>query len=89
MENVISAQELKRRGIGAVDRALREGPVHVIRRNRPSYVILSEEQYRRLLEYGAAAERLWDRLQSVAPSGNRRAADIEAAVASERGSWDD
>lgn len=44
MNNVISAQELKRRGIGAVDAALRDGPVHVIRRNRPSYVILSEAQ---------------------------------------------
>ncbi|OOG20805.1 prevent-host-death protein, partial [Thioalkalivibrio denitrificans] len=27
MENVISAQEIKRRGISAVDRALEKGPV--------------------------------------------------------------
>ena len=28
MENVISAQKLKRRGIGAIDGALRDGPAH-------------------------------------------------------------
>jgi PHD/YefM family antitoxin component YafN of YafNO toxin-antitoxin module len=46
----IPAQEIKRRGISAVDELLREGAVHVIQRNRPRYVILNEAQYEELLE---------------------------------------
>jgi PHD/YefM family antitoxin component YafN of YafNO toxin-antitoxin module len=46
----ISAQDIKRRGISAVDDLLREGPVHVIQRKRPRYVILDEAQYEEMLE---------------------------------------
>ncbi len=48
--NTIPAQEIKRRGIGAVDELLAHGPVHVIRNNRPQYVVVSEERYRDLVE---------------------------------------
>lgn len=48
--NVIPAQEIKRRGMAAVDEALTLGPVHVIRNNRPQYVVLTEERYQELLE---------------------------------------
>lgn len=51
----IPAQEIKRRGISAVDDLLREGPVYVIQRNRPRYVVLDEEQYRELSEARRAA----------------------------------
>lgn len=47
--NTIPAQELKRRGIAAVDGLIESGDVLVIRNNRPEYVILSEERYRELL----------------------------------------
>jgi len=46
----ISAQEIKRRGIGAVDDLLVEGPVHVITRNEPRYVVMDECRYRDLVE---------------------------------------
>ena len=46
----IPAREIKRRGIGAVDEALKDGPVHVIKNDEPTYVILAEEYYRELLE---------------------------------------
>jgi len=45
----IPAREIKRRGIGAVDEALREGPVHVIRNDEPAYVILTGVQYEELM----------------------------------------
>ena len=48
--NTIPAQEIKRRGISAVDEALAQGPVHIIKNNRPQYVVLSEERYQELLE---------------------------------------
>jgi len=46
----IAAQEIKKRGISAVDDVLKEGPVHVIKNNQPRYVVLSEERYRQLVE---------------------------------------
>jgi PHD/YefM family antitoxin component YafN of YafNO toxin-antitoxin module len=46
----IPAREIKRRGIGAVDEALKEGPVHVIKNDEPRYVIMAEEQYRELVD---------------------------------------
>ena len=46
----IPAQELKRRGISAVDRVLEKGPVYVVKNNRPDYVVLSAQAYRALLE---------------------------------------
>jgi PHD/YefM family antitoxin component YafN of YafNO toxin-antitoxin module len=48
--NSIPAQEIKRRGISAADAMLAEGPVHVIKNNRPDYVVLTGLQYRTLLE---------------------------------------
>ena len=48
--NTLAAQEIKRKGISAVDEALKDGPVHVIKNNQPQYVVLSEERYRELIE---------------------------------------
>ena len=39
------AQEIKRRGIGAVDKWLAQGPVHIVRNNQPRYVVMSEADY--------------------------------------------
>ena len=47
--NSIPAQELKRRGIAAVDDLIANGDVHVIRNNQPQYVVLSEERYQALV----------------------------------------
>lgn len=50
MMKTIPAQEIKRKGISAVDEALKNGPVHVIKNNRPHYVVLSEADYLLLLD---------------------------------------
>ena len=47
--NSIPAQELKRRGIAAVDDLMAKGDLHVIRNNQPQYVVLSEERYQELI----------------------------------------
>ena len=47
--NIISAGEIKRRGISAVDDVSDKGPVHVIKESRPQYVVLSESDYQQLL----------------------------------------
>ena len=88
MNNTITAQEIKRRGISAVDEALEQGPVHVIQRNRPRYVILSEEDYARLAERRQARSALWDRLMTESASGGRTKAEIDTQLDEERKSWD-
>lgn len=50
MLRTIPASEIKRRGISAVDEMLRDGAVHVIKNDRPSYVILSEADFTSLVE---------------------------------------
>ena len=47
--NTIPAQEIKRRGIAAVDDLIATGDVHVIRNNRPEYVVLTEARYQELV----------------------------------------
>jgi len=45
----ISALEIKKRGISAVDAWVESEPVHVIKNNRPQYVVLSEDRYREMM----------------------------------------
>lgn len=49
-ECAIPVQELKRRGIAALDALIAQGDVYVIRNHQPQYVVLSEARYRELLE---------------------------------------
>ena len=48
--NTLPAQEIKRRGMAAVDELLASGDVHIVRNNQPQYVVLSEARYRELIE---------------------------------------
>ena len=53
--NYLAAQEIKRRGISAVDEALANGPVHIIKNNQPQYVVLTEAAYNELVDAQAQA----------------------------------
>jgi PHD/YefM family antitoxin component YafN of YafNO toxin-antitoxin module len=53
--NTIPAQDIKRRGLAAVDDAIKKGDVHVIRNNQPQYVVMSEERYQSLIAAESAA----------------------------------
>lgn len=88
MENTITAKEIKRRGISAVDEALQQGPVHVIQRNQPRYVILTEEDYQRMSNLPQARTALWNRLQGSTARAGRSKTDIDQQINDERGSWD-
>lgn len=46
----ISTQEIKRRGLGVVDQLLEREPVHVVKNNDLTYVVLREEDYQIMLE---------------------------------------
>jgi PHD/YefM family antitoxin component YafN of YafNO toxin-antitoxin module len=48
--NAIAAQDIKRRGITAVDSLLARGPVRIVKSNRPRYVVLSEADYAAMMD---------------------------------------
>jgi len=81
--NTIPAQEIKQRGISAVDNLLEQGPAHVISRNRPKYVVMDEEQYRDLLEdrEEAMLARVRASLEDVAAGRVRRFDSAEELLA--------
>jgi PHD/YefM family antitoxin component YafN of YafNO toxin-antitoxin module len=77
--NTIPAQELKRRGISAVDGLIESGDVHVIRNNRPEYVVLTEARYRELVADAEEAyiARVKASLEDVAAGRVRKFATAE------------
>ena len=48
--NVLPIADIKRRVIAAIEQALRNGPVRIVKRNRPVAVVLSEDNYRALCQ---------------------------------------
>jgi PHD/YefM family antitoxin component YafN of YafNO toxin-antitoxin module len=77
--NTIPAQEIKRRGIAAVDELIAEGPVHVIRNNQPQYVVLTEQRYQDMLavEEEAYEARVRASLEDVRAGRVRRFSSAE------------
>ena len=83
--NVLRSAELKRRGIAAVEEALRAGPVHLLKRNTPAAVVLSEAEYNRLRRHAAAGQSCLDWLLDLPPAPQgRRKAEIDAELGQER-----
>lgn len=77
--NSVAAQEIKRRGISAVDGSLEGGAVHVIKNNVPQYVVLTEDRYQELLEAEdeARVARVRESLEALGRGEARR---FESAV---------
>jgi PHD/YefM family antitoxin component YafN of YafNO toxin-antitoxin module len=87
--NVLRSAELKRRGIAAIEEALRSGPVHLLKRNQPAAVVLSEDQYQRLRLQAAQVttpeiSALDWLLQKPAALPGRSRQEINADLAAER-----
>lgn len=77
--NTVPAQEIKRRGIAAVDDLISAGDVHVIRNNRPEYVVLTEARYQELVAEAEEAyvARVKASLEDVKAGRVRRFASAE------------
>lgn len=54
--NTLSAGDIKRRGMAAIEEGLQKGPVRIVKRNRPAAVVLSEADYQRLIGGAQSAE---------------------------------
>jgi len=80
--NTISAQEIKRRGISAVDDHIKDGPVHIVKNNHPQYVVLTEERYQELIaaEDEAYIERVKIALKEVKSGKVKRFKTVDALL---------
>jgi hypothetical protein len=79
--NTLSVAELKRRGMAAIEDGLRFGPLHIVKRNRPSAVVLSEDEYLRLIQGKVSPANGVTALQWLllhANTGQRSKAQIDA-----------
>lgn len=85
--NTLTVSELKRRGMAAIEDGLRSGPVHIVKRNKPAAVVLTEAEYQRLAHgrvatpCGVTAVQ-W--LLNQRTAGKRSKAQIDAALKAER-----
>jgi hypothetical protein len=85
--NTLTVSELKRRGMAAIEDGLRRGPLHIVKRNKPAAVVLTEAEYQ-MLAHGRAGVPggltavQWLLSQRVA--GKRSKAQIDAALKAER-----
>jgi prevent-host-death family protein len=48
--NIVTVADIKRSGFSVLDEALERGPVHLMKRNRPSAVLLRPADYERLVQ---------------------------------------
>ncbi len=85
----LPAQEIKRRGLAALEELLPHGPVHILKHNRPACVVLSEEDYARL-SIGPAGKDVgsaWDALLAPPGRGAESREAVDARIKGERNDW--
>jgi hypothetical protein len=85
--NTLTVAELKRRGMAAIEDGLRRGPLHIVKRNRPAAVVLSEDEYSRLAHGRVATPSGLTAIQwllSQPAAGKRSKAKIDAELKAER-----
>ena len=87
----IPAKELKRRGVAAIEDLIEEGPVEIIKNNRPACVVLSVGQYRELTEkrrpQRGKRRPTVSELFALPSRGTKKRAEIDAELRAERESW--
>jgi hypothetical protein len=85
--NLLTVAEIKRRGMAAIEEGLRKGPVHLVKRNRPAAVVLSEHDYLALCEPKHPAPKGMTALQwlaSLPSKGRLTKAQIDGRLREDR-----
>lgn len=91
MQNTVSAGDIKRRGMAAIEEGLRRGPVHLLKHNKPAAVVITEAEYQRLLGLQSGQTRpgmtAFQWLMAQAGTGTRDKDDIDRELDQERNDW--
>jgi prevent-host-death family protein len=85
----LTAAEVKRRGMAAIEEGLRHGPVQLTKRNRVAGVVVSAQEYARLQPLARSAA---DGLTAIEwllsrPAGRRSRRELDRALKRDRGEW--
>ena len=87
--NTLSAVELTRRGVVAIEEKLALGPVHILKHNRPAAVIICESEYQNLIQKKISSQNpnaaSW--IIDYKAVGTRSKCDIDRQIREERSSW--
>ncbi len=90
--NTLPAQEIKRRGVKAIELALKNGPVHIIKNNSPTCVVLTEAQYAHLTAHTQQTPKrknnLLQWLLHKKATGNKTREELDILLTAERDEWD-
>ena len=90
--NTLPAQEIKRRGVKAIELALRNGPVHIIKNNTPTCVVLSESEYVHLtqatIHTKTKKNNLLQWLLHKKACGSKTREELDKTLTVERDEWD-
>ncbi len=89
--NSLTVAELKRRGMAAIEDGLRYGPVHIVKRNRPAAVVISELEYQRLTQGKAATPAGMSAIQWLLEQSNSAGHTkdtLDRELRTERDAWD-
>lgn len=87
MTNTLNVAEIKRRGMAVIEERLRQGPVHIVKRNKLAAVVLSEDDYARLATGKASPLPGLTAVQWLlqhACGGSRPRDEIDQALAADR-----
>jgi len=90
--NIVAASEVKRRGVSVLEELLQNGPVHILRHNRPVCVVLTEEDYQRTK---TRDKLLKSKLTGIPyllakpATGKLSPEEIDNIIEEERNSWGD
>lgn len=85
--NTLTVAELKRRGMAAIEDGLRHGPLHIVKRNKPAAVVISEDDYQYLARGRATKPTGMTAVQwllSQQTTRQRSKAQIDANLKAER-----
>lgn len=87
--NSLTAAELKRRGMAAIEEGLRKGPVHLLKHNKASAVVITASEYERLSGINRQAHGMtaleW--LAKFPIRGRKSKAQIDKELRAERDAW--
>jgi hypothetical protein len=93
--NIVTVADIKRSGFSIVESALEHGPVHLMKRNRPSAVLLRPADYDRLVQLaqrgtsGASNLGLEMLLAQDPVDGGLNAAALKARLTGTKEGWNE
>lgn len=83
--NLLPASEIKKHGVSAIEKKLKNGPVHILKHNQPLFVVLTEDDYS-LLSNKNKPSGLFAMLEKPV-TGTRSKKDIDKQLHLDRDEW--